>query len=172
MEYNESHALIIDGIKANNWRLQCAYIPPTSVTGLDSIDLFSYTGESILWGVLNNIEPTNFVLANEGDYKLFYDGETVPSYRSSGAEDFYGSSFTYYNASGESNVATYYTRNYGLIYLDRNGTKYQSNYRFFELFEAPHSMTSMRLMWVNGDAEVYDPGATVIESLVFYYTRN
>lgn len=122
-------------------------VKPTILTGL-----FHYWYPS---------EPGNWDYF-EGDYKLFYGGEGTPSYRSSGTEDFYFSSWGFHEGV--------FAEDDKILVAKDSASPYRCCCcRFFRISEAPYHSDGIKLTWTNGEAAAGNPGTVYIRWIVWYY---
>lgn len=118
-----------------------------------------------LWHYLSPESPPKNFYYLEGDYRIFYDGAGAASYRASGAEDFYGSSYYFDEGVFARNDA-------GLVVRDSTNHRV-SMYRFWPISDMPRS-NSMVMTWTNGDSDYAGfevDYSTVSRGSVFFYVK-
>jgi hypothetical protein len=131
------------------------------------VTLLDQSGSAILAGLFHFFKNSEQGGSNwyflEGDYRIYYGGSPTASYRSSGTEDFYHSSWYFYEGAFAEDDECMQAK---------NATDYTiAMSRFFPLWRAPHHSNSLKLTWQVGESESgYDPGAkTYTRWLVWYY---
>jgi hypothetical protein len=164
------------GAKVRTWIL-IEYIPEVSalrlhadlmvntVAPLGVATLLDILGSVRLLGVYQRFIPQASVLDYwylEGDHRIYYDGELVPSYRSNGTEDFFGSSDYFIEGLFASTRVGCHVKNMS------NGQI--SAYRFFDE-EVPESASALLFTWTSGDPSPVPPPpySVVSDSTLFYY---
>lgn len=138
-------------------------LPNAESTILDTTGVGNWTKLLGLWQRLTPLSaPTPADWRDlEGDFRIYYDGETTASYRNPGTEDFFGSSHYYRN---------------GLVQKERIGrtvinstTGQVAAYRFFDT-ENVQADNGLKLTWCNGESDVLSPSYTTrCGCTVFYY---
>ncbi len=136
----------------------------TSANSNAETPLFDMTGQCALVGLCVNMASGSSALNNsmEGDFRIYEDDAQTLGFRSSGFEDFFGSS--YYFADG--NVRA---DDVGLIGLTANTSV--TAYRWFlPVTEAPTSEERLRLTHTNGGtSEQLVANGVTYSALRFYY---
>ena len=100
----------------------------------------------------------------EGDYKMYFGDESTPSYRASGTEDMYDSS--YYFTEG-----LFQDVEQGVLVKDGSNGMFSAYKMFWDSIMPRHS-SRFRLSWTNGDSGFQEPGYNVTSSfVVLYYTK-
>jgi len=97
----------------------------------------------------------------EGDIRIYYGQGPTASYRSSGTEDFYYSSWYFSEgkfAEDDKVLATKDSTNH-VVALSR----------FWRLSEAPYDPNGIKLTWQNGESVVGDPNEPYHRYVVWYY---
>ncbi|MGD9110473.1 MAG: DUF2961 domain-containing protein [Phycisphaerales bacterium] len=123
---------------------------PTILAGV-----FQYIDNSTAAGGGNNFKYL------EGDHRIYYGTSGTPSYRSSGAEDFYHSSWYFQE---------------GLFdHMDeclvlKNTTDYRiAASRFFPLERAPYHEDGIKFTWQVGESAMPDPCEPYVRWITWYY---
>ena len=130
-----------------------------------NVILFDSNSPTVLAGLFHFFDNSSSVGGGgnsnylEGDYRIYYAGSAVPSYRSSGTENFYHSSWYFQEDLFE--------------YMDQclavKDTYIVAASRFFPLERAPACTNGIKLTWQVGDPSMPDPGNTYIRWIVWYY---
>lgn len=98
----------------------------------------------------------------EGDYRIYYGGSSSASYRSSGTEDFYHSSWYFQEG--------YFQDPGDECFVEKHDDEYTvSVSRFFPLSRAPYHKDGVKLTWAVGESAVPDPGNTYTRWISWYY---
>ncbi|MFA5422695.1 MAG: DUF2961 domain-containing protein [Phycisphaerae bacterium] len=140
-----------------NWRTKYTEVPlldtnePTIIAGL-----FHFFNNGLGSGVGYNFKYL------EGDYKIYYGGSAAASYRSSGTEDFYHSSWYFQEGN--------FDQPGDECMVEKHDTQYTcSASRFFPLWRAPYHKNGIKLTWRVGEPEMPDPGNTYTRWLTWHY---
>ncbi len=97
----------------------------------------------------------------EGDHRIYYNGSGTPSYRSSGSEDFYHSSWYFQEGL--------FDRMDECLVL-KNSTNYNvAASRFFPLCRAPYGQQGIKFTWQVGEPAMPDPDDTYTRWITWYY---
>ena len=132
------------------------------IAGLVEETLLDVAGPAILMAlthVISHSAGTTWKFL-EGDYRIYYDNEATASYRSSGAEDFYRSSW-------------YFTEgvfaNDDIVLSIKDAVNYRvAMRRYFRIEDAPSAEDNLKATWTNGDVG-NDPGNVSASSSIWYY---
>ncbi len=121
---------------------------------LDEQSIFDFTGDCSL--ILLSVNLTNGTM--EGDFRMYDGADQSMLFRSSGFEDFFGSSFFFTDGKIR-------TDSVGLINLP------SSAYRWFlPLTEAPNSTERLRVTFQNGDTGNNDPADLQVLRMYYAFT--
>jgi hypothetical protein len=145
------------GYGQDGWKTKYTEVPlldtsePTILAGL-----FQFWNNGTGSGVGNNFKYL------EGDYRIYYGGSSSASYRSSGTEDFYHSSWYFqegaFDRPGDEGM------------VEKHDTSYTcSAWRFFPLWRAPYNVAGIKLTWQVGESAVPDPGNAYTRWISWYY---
>jgi len=145
------------GYGQDGWKTKYTELPlldttePTILAGL-----FQFWNNGTGTGVGDNFKYL------EGDYRIYYGGSGSASYRSSGAEDFYHSSWYFqegtFDRPGDEGMVEKHDTNYTC-----------SAWRFFPLWRAPYDAAGIKLTWQVGEPAMPDPGNTYTRWISWYY---
>jgi hypothetical protein len=136
-------------------------------TGYSEVTLLDTNEPTILAGIFQFFDNStasgggnNFYYL-EGDHRIYYDGSGTPSYRSSGSEDFYHSSWYFqeglFDQMDECLVL-------------KNNTNYNlAASRFFPLYRAPYGQEGIKFTWQVGEPAMPNPGNTYTRWIAWYY---
>ncbi|MCJ7692240.1 MAG: DUF2961 domain-containing protein [Sedimentisphaerales bacterium] len=131
------------------------------------VTLLETTSPTILAGVFQFFNNSNGSEAGynfrylEGDHRIYYGGETSPSYTGSGTEDFFHSSWYFQEGLFDRMDECLVLKN------DSNYTLAAS--RFFPLYRAPFHPDGIKFTWTVGEPAVPNPGNTYSRWIVWYY---
>jgi hypothetical protein len=145
------------GYGQDGWKTKYIEVPllntnePTVAAGL-----FQFFNNGVGSGVGHNFKYL------EGDYRIFYGGSGSASYRSSGTEDFYHSSWYFqegtFDQPGDECMVEKHDADYTC-----------SASRFFPLWRAPYHKDGIKLTWQVGESAMPDPGNTYTRWITWYY---
>ncbi|MFA5553526.1 MAG: DUF2961 domain-containing protein [Phycisphaerae bacterium] len=97
----------------------------------------------------------------EGDYRIYYNGSSTASYRCSGTEDFYHSSWYFQEGLFDRMDECLVLKNSTNFNLAAN--------RFFPLNRAPYGENGIKFTWQIGEPAMPDPGDTYTRWITWYY---
>jgi hypothetical protein len=97
----------------------------------------------------------------EGDHRIYYGGNTTPSYRGSGCEDFYHSSWYFQEGL--------FDRMDECLVLKNDSYYRVATSRFFPLYRAPYHEDGMKFTWQVGEPSMPDPNDTYTRWITWYY---
>ena len=153
------------GLEPGMYLKTCGYGLAANMLQDSEVTLFDSNSPTILAGLFHFFDNSSTAGGGgnwnylEGDYRIYYAGSAVSSYRSSGTEDFYHSSWYFEEGLFE--------------YMDECLTLKETNIvaasRFFPLERAPACADGIKLTWQVGDPSMPDPGNTYIRWIVWYY---
>lgn len=123
---------------------------PTILAGV-----FQYIDNSTAAGGGNNFKYL------EGDHRIYYGGNSIPAYRSSGAEDFYHSSW-YFQEGLFDNMDE-------CLVLKNETSKRIAASRFFSLEKAPYHEDGIKFTWQVGEPAMPDPCEPYVRWITWYY---
>lgn len=132
----------------------------------DEVAFVNTTDDTVFYGVYCALASASNQFYNEGDPKGYYNGETVPSYRGSGFEDWFDSSY-YFEEGTWRNTYT------GIVSKEVGGNNRQTTYKFWPLLAAPRADQGLKFTYTCGDPDYsqYAPGSTSLEFVAWYYER-
>jgi hypothetical protein len=166
IEYADAPIAVGDVTPSTEYTLHIDAVS-SNVNNTAEQQILDETGNILFVGFQHRIIPigshTDFNYL-EGDYRLYYGNEVSPSYRVSGTEDMYGSS--YYFAEG-----LFQDPEQG-IFIKNVSNGSISAYKFYYDSILPRDASRLRLTWTNGDVAYLEPGYVVTSMLTtFYYKK-
>ena len=135
-------------------------------TSYSEITLLETNTPTILAGIFHfgrNTNDANSYRYLEGNYKIYYGGEETASYESSGAEDFYFSSWYFLEGAYESDDTWCAFRGVAGSYVET------AVGRMFYLNKAPYHPNGLKFTWNVGQNGQGDPGTVYTRWKVWYY---
>ena len=155
------------GIKPGMYLRTYGFGQDGNKTHYSEVDLLDTNEPTILAGVFQYFDNSyeaggggNFRYL-EGDHRIYYGGNATPSYRSSGCEDFYHSSWYFQEGL--------FDRMDECLVLKNDTYKRVSASRFFPLHRAPYHKDGIKFTWQVGEPAMPDPCDTYTRWITWYY---
>lgn len=139
--------------------------PVTGMPHYSEVMLFDSNSPTVLAGIFHffNNSSSSGGGGNwkylDGDYRIYYGGSDVASYRSCGTEDFYNSSWYFQEGPFEHMDECLAVKQNLIVAASR----------FFPLERAPACANGIKLTWQVGEEGAGNPGDTYIRWIVWYY---
>ena len=155
------------GLKPGMYLKTHGYGRANNFTQWEEVELLNTTSPTILAGVFQFFDNSiasggggNWTFL-EGDHRMYYGGVHEPSYRASGTEDFFHSSWYFQEGL--------FDRMDECFVLKNNINFNLAASRFFPLYRAPYHENGIRFTWSVGDEGLFSPGNTYTRWIVWYY---
>jgi hypothetical protein len=129
------------------------------------LTLLQTTTPTILAGLFqfNSNAAGNFNYL-EGNYKIYYGGSSTASYESSGTEDFYHSSWAFYEGA-------FAVDDECMAYKSESSSYQCVMSRFFPIWRAPYSAGGIKFTWNVGQSGQGDPGGNIYTRWIVWYYK-